>query len=44
MLEGNLEPMQYHVHTIMRMPNGGDYGYALLGAHHETQRADLAGA
>jgi Protein of unknown function (DUF3500) len=34
MLEGNLEPMQYHVHTIMRAPNGGDYGFALLAAHH----------
>lgn len=27
---GPLEPIPEHVHTLMRMPNGGDYGFALL--------------
>jgi hypothetical protein len=26
------EPQPFHVHTILRAPNGGDYGMALLGA------------
>ncbi|KAF4625767.1 hypothetical protein G7Y89_g12398 [Cudoniella acicularis] len=26
----NEEPAKFHVHTIVRSPNGGDYGYALL--------------
>jgi hypothetical protein len=26
---GNKEPAKFHVHTIARMPNGGDYGNAL---------------
>ncbi|MFF0222896.1 DUF3500 domain-containing protein [Streptomyces sp. NPDC004629] len=30
MLEGPLEPTHDHVHTIMRAPNGGDYGMALM--------------
>ncbi|MBO4252311.1 DUF3500 domain-containing protein [Streptomyces griseorubiginosus] len=30
MLEGPLEPTHHHVHTIMRAPNGGDYGMALM--------------
>ncbi|MFD5542390.1 DUF3500 domain-containing protein [Streptomyces sp. NPDC127079] len=29
MLEGPLEPDHRHVHTIMRAPNGGDYGTAI---------------
>jgi hypothetical protein len=29
MLDGDLEPVDFHVHTIMRAPNGGDYGMAL---------------
>ncbi|KAI1609994.1 hypothetical protein EDD36DRAFT_498790 [Exophiala viscosa] len=28
----NAEPSTCHVHTIIRMPNGGDYGRELLGA------------
>lgn len=27
----NEEPARFHVHTLMRMPNGGDYGMALRG-------------
>ncbi|KAK0118444.1 hypothetical protein ONS95_012729 [Cadophora gregata] len=26
----NTEPARFHTHTIVRNPNGGDYGYALL--------------
>lgn len=31
----NLEPSHHHVHTIIRTPNGGDYGADLLRQHHE---------
>jgi hypothetical protein len=30
----NLVPSRHHVHTVVRTPNGGDYG-AVLGRHHE---------
>ncbi|KAF3767034.1 hypothetical protein M406DRAFT_337913 [Cryphonectria parasitica EP155] len=26
----NEEPARFHIHTITRMPNGGDYGFAIL--------------
>lgn len=26
---GNDEPAKFHVHTLLRTPNGGDYGYSL---------------
>jgi hypothetical protein len=26
----NDEPEPFHVHTIVRTPNGGDYGFGLL--------------
>ncbi|MEH3036428.1 MAG: DUF3500 domain-containing protein [Sphingomonas adhaesiva] len=29
----NTDPARFHVHTIVRTPNGGDYGHDLL-AHH----------
>lgn len=25
----NKEPAKFHIHTLLRMPNGGDYGFAL---------------
>jgi hypothetical protein len=31
----NPEPSRHHIHTIMRTPNGGDYGADLLAEHHE---------
>jgi fructose-1,6-bisphosphatase/inositol monophosphatase family enzyme len=31
----NEEPTRYHVHTVVRTPNGGDYGADLLREHHE---------
>lgn len=31
----NLEPSHHHIHTILRTPNGGDYGTDLLRQHHE---------
>ncbi|HWG28606.1 DUF3500 domain-containing protein [Actinospica sp.] len=38
----NQEPEPFHVHTIVRTPNGGDYGRDLLGRHlaqhHSQQR------
>ncbi len=30
----NVEPSRHHIHTIIRTPNGGDYGIDLLGRHH----------
>ena len=30
----NEEPSHHHIHTILRTPNGGDYGTDLLGRHH----------
>ena len=31
----NLEPSRHHVHTLVRTPNGGDYGADLLRQHYE---------
>ncbi len=31
----NEEPSRHHVHTVVRTPNGGDYGTDLLAAHHQ---------
>ena len=25
----NDKPQKFHIHTLLRLPNGGDYGYAL---------------
>lgn len=30
----NLEPTRHHIHTILRTPNGGDYGVDLLARHY----------
>jgi hypothetical protein len=30
----NPEPSRHHIHTVLRTPNGGDYGADLLGEHH----------
>jgi hypothetical protein len=30
----NEVPSRHHVHTVVRTPNGGDYGADLLGRHH----------
>jgi hypothetical protein len=30
----NPEPSRHHIHSIIRTPNGGDYGADLLAAHH----------
>jgi hypothetical protein len=32
----NKEPQRFHVHTIVRTPNGNDYGMDLLRLHYET--------
>lgn len=32
----NDEPEPFHVHTIVRTPNGGDYGKSLLAQHYKT--------
>ncbi|MFI9776778.1 DUF3500 domain-containing protein [Streptomyces sp. NPDC051956] len=32
---GNDHPSRRHIHTIVRTPNGGDYGADLLRQHHE---------
>jgi hypothetical protein len=31
----NDEPLRIHIHTVVRTPNGGDYGVDLLRQHHE---------
>lgn len=31
----NVEPSPHHVHTVVRTPNGGDYGVDLLRQHHD---------
>ena len=31
-----LTPEKFHVHTIVRTPNGNDYGMDLLRLHYET--------
>jgi hypothetical protein len=30
----NTEPEPFHVHTVVRTPNGGDYGKDLLRQHY----------
>jgi hypothetical protein len=30
----NDEPSRNHIHTVVRMPNGGDYGVDLLRQHY----------
>ena len=32
----NDEPESFHTHTIVRTPNGNDYGKDLLRQHYET--------
>ena len=31
----NTEPQKFHVHTIVRTPNGNDYGIDILRQHYE---------
>ena len=31
----NAEPAKFHVHTIVRTPNGNDYGIDLLRLHYQ---------
>jgi hypothetical protein len=31
----NTEPAKFHVHTIVRTPNGNDYGRDLLRLHYQ---------
>ncbi|HEX6344789.1 hypothetical protein [Umezawaea sp.] len=33
-VETNPEPARFHVHTIVRSPNGDDHGRDLLAQHH----------
>ena len=35
------EPSKHHVHTIQRLPNGGDYGRALVQQWRSTKQAKL---
>ena len=39
----NPEPERFHVHTIVREPNGNDYGKDLLAQHYARQHAGGAG-
>ncbi|MFJ6724978.1 DUF3500 domain-containing protein [Streptomyces sp. NPDC091281] len=38
----NPEPARYHVHTIVRAPNGNDYGRDLLAQHYRRHHAGPA--
>lgn len=43
----NEDPARFHVHTIARSPNGGDYGFDLLRQHYAAgghDRPDVPGA
>ena len=35
-------PMRQHIHTVVRTPNGNDYGKDLLRQHYEAHRHDAA--
>ncbi len=39
-LEGAKVPSRRHVHSLVRTPNGNDYGKDLLRQHYEAQRTD----
>ena len=41
-LEGPKVPSRRHVHSLMRTPNGNDYGKDLLRQHYEAHRTDPA--
>jgi hypothetical protein len=41
-LEGERVPSRRHVHTVVRTPNGNDYGKDLLRQHYEAHRNDAA--
>jgi Protein of unknown function (DUF3500) len=41
-LEGPRVPGRRHIHTVVRTPNGNDYGKDLLRQHYEAHRADKA--
>jgi hypothetical protein len=38
----NSDPAKYHVHTVVRTPNAGDYGKDLLRQHYEQMAGDPA--
>jgi hypothetical protein len=40
--DGTREPGRRHVHTVVRTPNGNDYGKDLLRQHYERHRNDAA--
>lgn len=40
---GNPEPEKFHVHTLVRTPNGNDYGMALVQAACDRERLRGAG-
>jgi hypothetical protein len=41
-LEGPKAPSRRHVHSLVRTPNGNDYGKDLLRQHYEAHRTDPA--
>jgi hypothetical protein len=36
----NADPAKFHIHTVVRTPNGNDYGKALLRQHYERSHGD----
>ncbi len=43
-LGGPRVPGRQHIHTVVRTPNGNDYGKDLLRQHHLTERHDMPAA
>jgi hypothetical protein len=41
-LEGPRVPGRNHIHSVVRTPNGNDYGKDLLRQHYEAHRNDPA--
>ena len=41
-LEGPRVPGRQHIHTVVRTPNGNDYGKDLLRQHYEVHKDDKA--
>jgi hypothetical protein len=41
-LGGERVPNRAHIHTVIRTPNGNDYGFDLLRQHYEAHRQNTA--
>jgi hypothetical protein len=41
-MKGPKVPTRQHIHTVVRTPNGNDYGKDLLRQHYERHKHDVA--